>query len=547
MSIKCEREGGDSQPGGDALCSPCNTTEIVVMKGKRCEEDGCATRPSFNIKGGKARFCKSHKTAEMIDVISKRCEYEECESHPLFNFKGCNGRRFCGTHKTADMVDVTSKRCGYDGCDYRASFDIKGGKGSFCVTHKTDEMVDVKHKHCESDGCVSRPNFDIKGGKGSFCVTHKTVDMVDVKNKRCEYAGCDSQPAFGVNGGKGSFCAIHKTAEMVNVKNKRCEYTGCDSQPVFGIKGEKCRFCVAHKTAEMVDVKNKRCEYDGCDISPQFDIKGGKGSFCLTHKTAEMMDVRSKLCEREECKTRASYGKPGLKRSHCFQHRQNGMIRRPNAKCTLCKEFAIWGSNWVPKHCETHKENDDQNLVERPCISCGLMYVLDNEDRCEHCNPVSFTTARLAKQNALMSYLDARDLVGYSTDIAIDRGVCGKERPDRVYDFVDKIVVLECDENQHNDRPCLCEQTRMVNIGQSFGGTPVYFIRWNPDNYSPESDRKKPEELAKRHKLVGDLIRDIKNNKHTLPKGLVSVIYMYYDGWNSLTETEWQIITEIEA
>jgi len=88
--------------------------------------------------------------------------------------------------------------------------------------------------------------------------------------------------------------------------------------------------------------------------------------------------------------------------------------------------------------------------------------------------------SRLAKQNDLMNYLDARDLKGVSTDIVIDKGECGKERPDRVYDFGDKIVILECDEYQHRDRQCLCEQTRMVNIGQSFGGIPVYFIRWNP-------------------------------------------------------------------
>jgi hypothetical protein len=171
---------------------------------------------------------------------------------------------------------------------------------------------------------------------------------------------------------------------------------------------------------------------------------------------------------------------------------------------------------------------------------------LDKENKCENCNPESFATARLAKQNAIMAYLDGRGLQGSSTDIMVDNGICGKERPDRVYDFGDKIVVFECDESQHDDRQCLCEQTRMVNIGQTFGGVPVYFIRWNPDDYSPESDRKMPEELAKRNKLLADLIRDIKNNKHALPKALVSVIYLYYDGWSSLAEEEWHILTSFE-
>jgi hypothetical protein len=146
-----------------------------------------------------------------------------------------------------------------------------------------------------------------------------------------------------------------------------------------------------------------------------------------------------------------------------------------------------------------------------------------------------------------MDYLDARDLKGDSTDITIDNGICGKERPDRVYDFNNKIVIIECDEHQHRDRQCLCEQTRMINIGQSFGGLPVYFIRWNPDDYSPENNKKNPEQLAKRHKLVSDLIRDIKNNKHELPKALTAAIYLYYDGWNSLADAEWQVLIKLET
>ena len=404
---------------------------------------------------------------------------------------------------------------------------------------------------CEHEGCNTRPSFDIKGGKGRFCAEHKTAEMVDVKSKRCEHQGCDSlNRAFDIKGGKGRFCAEHKTAEMVDVKHKLCEYEGCDSQPSFNIKGsKKRRFCASHKTAEMVDVLNKQCEYEGCDSIPSFNIKGSKkGRFCSAHRTAEMVDVLNKRCEHEGCQTRAYYGIPGRQKSHCFPHRQKGMIRRPNAKCchSKCKEMAIWGTNWVPNHCELHRTSDDKNLVERPCASCGLVYILDDSNKCEYCNPQSFEISRLAKQNALMSYLDYRNLVGESTDKKIDNGICGAERPDRVYDFGNKILVLECDENQHRDRACLCEQTRMVNIGQQFGGVPVYFIRFNPDDYSPENDRKPPEDIKKRYKLLGDLICDIKNNTHSMPRNFVSAIYLYYDGWSSLAETEWQPILKFE-
>ena len=83
----------------------------------------------------------------------------------------------------------------------------------------------------------------------------------------------------------------------------------------------------------------------------------------------------------------------------------------------------------------------------------------------------------------------------------------------------------------------------MINIGQSFGGLPVYFIRWNPDDYSSE---KKPEILSKRYKLVGDLIDSIKKRKTVLPNALVSALYMYYDEWKSLAEG-WKVLSEFTS
>jgi hypothetical protein len=169
--------------------------------------------------------------------------------------------------------------------------------------------------------------------------------------------------------------------------------------------------------------------------------------------------------------------------------------------------------------------------------------VLDANNKCEFCDPERFKTNRLAKQNDLMEYLNGKGLRGNSTDIVIDKGVCGLERPDRVFDFEDKIVILECDEHQHRERACSCEQTRMVNISQSYGGTPVYFIRWNPDNYA-SVDGREPESVARRHQRVAKFLCDIRDNRIELPVALLSVFYMYYDGWNGSHNESWHCITE---
>jgi len=129
----------------------------------------------------------------------------------------------------------------------------------------------------------------------------------------------------------------------------------------------------------------------------------------------------------------------------------------------------------------------------------------------------------------------------------IDKGVCGKERPDFVFDMYKLILILECDEYQHKDRQISCETTRMKNIGQSYGGIPIYFIRWNPDNYKPGNNIKKKDLINTRQIVVCEYIKSIINDKITLPTdSLVSVLYMYYDGWTNINEAKWISITKFE-
>jgi len=547
---RCEHQGCTITPvfdikgGKGRFCKTHKTPEMIDVLTKRCNEEGCdSLNPVYNIQGGKGKFCSIHKTPDMVNVKVKYCEHIGCTIIPNFDVKGGKGR-FCSEHKTSSMVDVKNKRCKHVGCmSINPNFDVQGGKGCFCSKHKLSNMINVKGKRCEQVECTKYPSFDIKGGKGRFCKTHKTPEMIDVKNKRCEINGCTTlNPIFDTKGGKGSFCIKHKTLEMIDVKNKRCEFIGCQStNPCFNIKGENGKFCSIHKSPTMINVKDKQCEYEGCIIFPNFDFKDGKGRFCKKHKLKDMIDIKHKICDQEGCESRPYYGKPGSCSTHCAQHKQPGMIVRPTAKCINCKNKAMWGTVSKLIHCELHKTEEDINLVEKACISCGLSYILNKENKCEFCNPISFKSAHFSKQNALMNYLDARDLKGCSTDLMIEKGECGKERPDRIYDIGDKIIILECDEHQHKDRQCLCEQTRMVNIGQSFGGTPVYFIRWNPDKYI--TSNSKQEIIGKRHTLVGDFINSIINRKSTLPVALVSVFYMYYDGWNTHADESWEIIT----
>ena len=537
---------------GNKLPIYCSTHRLPTMANvtKRvCEFDKCITNASFDIKNGKGRFCLSHKTAEMIDVSHSVCKFEDCNLRPSFGEKD-GPTEYCTTHKTSGMINVVSKICKFEGCNVlNPVFGTEIGKGMFCSIHKTTEMFDVRHKRCEYDGCDIQAAYGIKGGKVRFCSKHKLDEMVDLKNSYCEFISCPIvNPIFNLVGEeKGRFCLSHKTTEMVDVKHKMCEYDGCQTRPHYNYENIRgARFCVSHKLDGMIDINHKYCEFKDCTSRPIYGyIENKKSVRCYKHKLEEMIDVTNKICNFDDCTTRANFGKPGQIASRCATHKEKGMIRKSTAKCKDCKELAIWGNNLTPVHCETHKVEDEINLVERNCKSCGLLYILDKDDHCENCTPKAAARVHLAKQGALMNYLDLRELVGNSTDKIIDGGACGKERPDRVYDFGDKIVILECDEHQHKDRNCVCEQIRMINISQSFGGIPTYFIRWNPDNYTPKNKKKRQETITKRHKLCGDLIDNIKENRIELPSALVATIYLYYDGWESLSEEKWEIITSI--
>lgn len=438
------------------------------------------------------------------------------------------------------------KICESENCNKNPSFNKPGLKARFCSSHKEDGMIDVCHKRCKNDGCnVLNPSFDLPGGKGLFCFSHKQEGMVDVKHKKCEHDGCDIRPSFNVEGSKAArFCSKHKQDGMISFVDKLCLESGCNTIANYNLEGLKGIYCNKHKKDGMVDVKNKNCEHENCKKQPCFDFKGGNGRFCSRHKEIGMVDVKHKKCDL--CETRVYYGLPGTNPNRCFEHRLPGMIKFSKRKCLTCKKnIAIYGNNFIPEHCEEHKNEGEINYIEKECVSCNLVMILDKDDKCEYCNPEIFQKTRLFKQNSIMNCLDYNKLFGTSTDKVVDGGLCGRERPDRIFEEDNFILILECDENQHKDRQCLCEQTRMINITQSYGGMPVYFIRWNPDNYI-SGDDKYPEKLEKRNKTLVKFLKDIFEGKTKLPDGLLSTFYMYYDGWENIDAEKWNVIIEYE-
>jgi hypothetical protein len=71
-------------------------------------------------------------------------------------------------------------------------------------------------------------------------------------------------------------------------------------------------------------------------------------------------------------------------------------------------------------------------------------------------------------------------------DFVFDKtvGVCSKRRPDAFLDLLTHVLIIECDENQHQDYNTSCEIARLNEIFTDFAYRPIVFIRFNPDAYT---------------------------------------------------------------
>ena len=67
------------------------------------------------------------------------------------------------------------------------------------------------------------------------------------------------------------------------------------------------------------------------------------------------------------------------------------------------------------------------------------------------------------------------------------QGGCSRRRPDMILDLGSHIVIVEIDENRHDDSGYECENRRMMELSLDVGHRPIVFIRFNPDAYITES------------------------------------------------------------
>ena len=69
-------------------------------KHKSCIQEGCLTRPSFNVKGSRmALYCSKHKLKDMIDVLNPICIQDKCVKRSLYNIRAKKRDIYCFKNK----------------------------------------------------------------------------------------------------------------------------------------------------------------------------------------------------------------------------------------------------------------------------------------------------------------------------------------------------------------------------------------------------------------------------------------------------------------
>jgi len=339
-----------------------------------------------------------------------------------------------------------------------------GLKTHFCSIHKQPGMVNVKSSKCQFEGCIVIPSFNVPGEtQGIFCSEHKHPNMINVKSPICQFEGCIVIPSFNVPGEtQGIFCAEHKHPNMVDVKSPICQFEGCNVQSIFNVIGEKRGiFCAEHKHPNMVDVKNSTCQFEGCIVIPSFNVpRETQGIFCSEHKHPNMINVKSPICQFEGCNVQSIFNILGEKRGlFCAEHKQLGMI---NVTHLICKT-PLCGIQVSSKY-------------KGYCLRC---YV-NNPDFQNEPTVRNYKT----KERAVFEFIDKN--FGNKYTIRWDKRVvdgCSLRRPDFIVDFGDWVLIIEVDENKHQDYDCSCENKRICELSQDIGHRPMVIIRFNPDDY----------------------------------------------------------------
>ena len=360
-----------------------------------------------------------------------------------------------------------------------------------------------------------------------------------------------------------------------NRKKQRCKECGGSSICEHGKRKDTCRDCEGSGICEHNRVKNRCKDCGGSQICEHNRVKNkckdcggsqicehgrqkdgckdcGGSRFCQHGKRkSRCKDCGgSELCvhgvSKEGCKPcggsricvhgKRKYGCKdcggkgicvhGINRQSCkacggSQVCEHGKLR---SNCVNCEGVAL---------CRICKVTFGNQKYDKLCLRCAIYQ--------GHEVKRNYKT----KETSMVEFITKNTDVDWTHDKVYEFG-CSKKRPDLVCDVGSHVVVIECDENNHQHNNYSCENKRLMEISQDFSENnvhrPIVFIRFNPDKYIDKDGNVVPSCW----KVGNDGILKIQDqnvwNKRLLtlldvteiyltqiPKKEITVKYLFYD------------------
>ena len=416
--------------------------------------------------------------------------------------------------------------CIVDDCNNNAFYGkIIDYKKIYCKDHKNieDNLIDirVKNNYCKSCLYTQGSYGYINDEKNLFCVNCKLNDMIDIKHSKCLFKKCIKRSYFNFeNETIPIYCNDHKEDNMVNVIFKKCLFKNCIKNPYFNFEGETIAiYCGVHKEDNMIDVISKRCIFENCIKHPNFNFEGETiAIYCNDHKTPNMVNIKSKKCLFENCDKYSLFNFKGETNAiYCGDHKKINMIDIHHQKCIspLC---------------------DKQQHINHYCSRC-FYALFPNDNRCKRIK---------LKENEVKIYIQEnfKDLLFIFDEPIKGDELCLNKRPDILLNLNKHSIIIEIDENQHKGYDIGCDNSRTLIIHEALN-RPTIFIRFNPDDYVDENNKKilSPFKIDKKLGLTKIpkenldewnnrlllLKKTIKNNLEYKSEEPITIIKLFYD------------------
>lgn len=102
-------------------------------------------------------------------------------------------------------------------------------------------------------------------------------------------------------------------------------------------------------------------------------------------------------------------------------------------------------------------------------------------DTCTGCDTSGSRTHSRVREKQVAKWLSDAGLHWAAWNKQLPETSCGRYRPDFVFEAGTHAVILEVDEFEHARPGYACDNRRMLDVYNAYGGTPVVFVRYNPD------------------------------------------------------------------